>query len=39
MENEFGPNTRAYWERVQQRDAFKRALESQQEAATAQGIS
>ncbi|MGM0569373.1 glutathione S-transferase family protein [Marinobacter sp.] len=39
MENEFGPNTRAYWERVQQRDAFKRALESQEEAATAQGIS
>ncbi|HAX09340.1 MAG TPA: glutathione S-transferase [Marinobacter hydrocarbonoclasticus] len=39
MENEFGPNIRAYWERVQQRDAFKRALESQEEAATAQGIS
>jgi glutathione S-transferase len=39
MEHEFGPNTRAYWERVQQRDAFKRALESQQEAATAQGVS
>lgn len=39
MENEFGPNTRAYWERVQQRDAFKRALESQEEAATVQGIS
>ncbi|MCK7542748.1 glutathione S-transferase [Marinobacter segnicrescens] len=39
MENEFGPNTLAYWQRVQHRDAFKRALESQQEAATAQGIS
>lgn len=39
MENEFSPNTRVYWDRVQQRSAFKRALESQEEAATAQGIS
>lgn len=39
MDGEFGPNTRAYWQRIQQRDAFKRALESQEEAATVQGIS
>ena len=39
MENEFGPNTGAYWQRIQQRDAFRRALESQEETATAQGIS
>jgi len=39
MDNEFGPNTRAYWERIQQRDAFRRALESQEEAARAQSIS
>ncbi|SFR68205.1 glutathione S-transferase [Marinobacter daqiaonensis] len=39
LEGEFGPNTRAYWERIQQRDAFKRALENQEEAATLQGIS
>ncbi|MFL1483195.1 glutathione S-transferase family protein [Marinobacter sp. LN3S78] len=38
MDEEFGSNTRAYWQRIQQRDAFKRALESQEEAATAQGI-
>lgn len=35
----FGPETRAYWERVQQRDAFQRALKRQAEATTAQGVS
>lgn len=39
MEDEFGANTQAYWQRIQQRDAFKRAMESQAEAATVQGIS
>lgn len=38
MDSEFGPNTAAYWQRIQQRTAFRRALESQEEAATAQGI-
>ena len=39
MEGEFGPNTLSYWRRIQQRDAFKRSLEAQEEAATVQGIS
>lgn len=38
MENELSPNTRAYWERVQRREAFKQALEKQEEGANAQGI-
>ncbi|MCQ4322484.1 glutathione S-transferase family protein [Stutzerimonas stutzeri] len=39
MASGFGPETRSYWERVQQRDAFQRALKRQAEAATAQGVS
>jgi glutathione S-transferase len=39
MAGEFGPQTRSYWERVQQREGFKRALKRQQEEATAQGVS
>jgi len=33
------PEVKAYWERLQQRDAYIRALRSQEVAATAQGIS
>lgn len=39
MAGEFGPQTRSYWEGVQQREGFKRALKRQQEEATAQGVS
>lgn len=38
MAGEFSNQTRSYWERVKQRDAFNRALRSQQEAAAAQGV-
>lgn len=39
MASGFGPGTRAYWERARQRDAFKRALKRQAEAATTLGVS
>ncbi len=38
MASGFGPETRSYWERIKQRDAFKRALHRQEEEATAQGV-
>lgn len=38
MNGEFGPETQAYWARVQQRDNFQRALKSQKESAKAQGV-
>ena len=34
----FTPAVAAYWERLQQRDAFQQALRAQQEAALAQGV-
>lgn len=39
LNEEFGANTRAYWDRVQHRDGFKRAFKNQEEAARRQGIS
>lgn len=35
----FTPAVAAYWERLQERDGFRRALAAEREAATAQGIS
>ena len=34
----FGAYLRAYWERLQQREAFKRALDTQERAAIAQNV-
>lgn len=39
LEPEFGNATRTYWQRLQTRPAFQRALHAQQQAAQAQGIS
>ena len=36
---QFGPATRAYWQRLQERPAFQRALAAQQQAALSQGVS
>jgi len=38
LSKEFGPNVAAYYARLQQRDAFKRALAAERAAAEAQGI-
>jgi glutathione S-transferase len=38
LSKEFQPQTAAYWERLKQRDGFRRALASQDKAAEAQGI-
>lgn len=35
---QFSPQTAAYWQRLQERDGFQRALEAQNRAAVAQGI-
>lgn len=39
LDSDFGPNTQAYWQRIQQREAFRRALDSQEKTAKAQGVS
>lgn len=39
LDERFKPNVAAYWERLQQRDAFRRALAAEREAALAQGVS
>ena len=36
---QFKPAVQAYWQRLQQRDAYRRALDAQDAAARAQGIS
>lgn len=38
MEPQWGPATQAYWQRLQQRPAFQRALQSEQQAAREQGV-
>ena len=38
LESLFKPAVRAYWERLQQREAFKRALDAQERAAIAQDV-
>ena len=38
LESSFKPAVRAYWERLQQREGFKRALDVQERAAIAQGV-
>lgn len=39
LDERFKPNVRDYWSRLQAREAFRRALEAQHDAAVAQGIS
>ncbi len=39
LTSRFTPAVKAYWERLQQRDAYIRALRSQEDAARAQGVS
>lgn len=39
LASEFTPAVAAYWERLQRRDSYARALESQEAAALAQGVS
>ena len=39
LTSRFTPAVKAYWERLQQRDAYIRALRSQEDAAKAQGVS
>ncbi len=39
LEERFKPNVRDYWSRLQAREAFRRALEAQHDAAVAQGVS
>jgi glutathione S-transferase len=39
LASRFTPAVRAYWERLQQRDGHRRALQSQEVAAAAQGVS
>ena len=36
---QFPPNVQAYWQRLQQREGYQRAMRSQEEAARAQGVS
>lgn len=38
MEPQWGPATQAYWQRLQQRPAFQRALQAEQQAARAQAV-
>jgi glutathione S-transferase len=38
LDAQFPPRVRAYWEQLQKRDGFRRALQSQDEAALAQGV-
>ena len=39
LDDRFKPSVAAYWQRLQQREAFGRALKSQQQAAQDQGLS
>jgi glutathione S-transferase len=39
MSERFTPAVRAYWERMQERDGYLRAMKAQNEAALAQGVS
>jgi hypothetical protein len=39
LASRFTPAVAAYWQRLQQRDAYARALKSQETAALAQGVS
>jgi glutathione S-transferase len=38
LAKEFGPNVRAYWGRLQQRDGYKRAVAAEQKAGVEQGV-
>lgn len=38
MESQWGPATQAYWQRLQQRPAFQRALQAEQQTARAQAV-
>ena len=38
LDSEFTPAVAAYWQRLQQRDGFRRALQAQQQAAEQQGV-
>ena len=38
LAGDFGPNVRAYWDRLQQRDGFKRALAAEQKAGVEQNV-
>ena len=38
LAGDFGPNVRAYWDRLQQRDGFKRALTAEQKAGVEQNV-
>jgi glutathione S-transferase len=38
LAKDFGPNVAVYWERLQQRDAYKRALEAERRAAVEQNV-
>jgi glutathione S-transferase len=38
LAKDFGPNVRAYWQRLQQRDGFKRAVEAEQRAGIEQDV-
>jgi glutathione S-transferase len=39
MQEQFPPAVRAYWERLKQREGYRRALDTQTQAAEAQGVS
>ena len=38
LAGDFGPNVRAYWDRLQQRDGFKRALAAERKAGVEQNV-
>jgi glutathione S-transferase len=38
LSKDFGPNVRAYWQRLQQRDGFKRAVAAEQRAGVEQNV-
>ena len=38
LAKDFGPNVRAYWQRLQQRDGFKRAVAAEQRAGVEQNV-
>jgi glutathione S-transferase len=38
LDKDFGPNVRAYWDRLQQREGYKRAVAAEQEAGVEQGV-
>jgi len=38
LARDFGPNVRAYWDRLRERDGYKRALEAEKRAGVEQNI-